>query len=117
VDINEILAGVIATLAPILVAALLAFINKRMKAEALGTSERELDLMRKLVFEAINVAAKKSDLKVKLGSPEDRLTSAAKLELATGLAKKMARKHGVSEGTLDLAEDLIESSLAQHPNI
>ena len=110
-----LLTAMLAASTPLLVGYFVKWLAKRLKREGLEATDRELELIRKLVTDAVAFAKKAADGKAKNGG--GKMASPEKKELAMAFICKFATKYGLEESAVEGVEDFIESVLGQEPEL
>jgi|GEM_PF-5325731 len=105
------LAAVIAAATPIVAAYVVKWFRKKMEREGIEISGQQAAQLQNFVLQGIQYAAQKAKVQAKNGTGE-KMPSSEKLQLAAGLARALAKSHGIPEERLVNVEDLIESALS-----
>jgi hypothetical protein len=115
---DELLKGVMGLLAmvvtaatPVLVGFAIQYLRQKLKQAGLEASDQELETLRKLALEGIAYAAQQAKVDAKLEKP--KMSSPEKKALAMSFARKLAEKHGVNGGSIDMLDGVIEAALAK----
>ena len=114
-ELIKVAIGALATMltaaTPILVGFLVQYLRKKLKQAGLEASDQELETIRKLALEGIAYAAQQAKVDAKLEKP--KMSSPEKKALALSFARKLAEKHGVNGGSVDMLDGVIEAALAK----
>lgn len=105
----SLLAVIVTAATPVLVGYLVQYLRRKMVSVGIEVTAKEMEVIRGLALEGVAFAAQKAKVGVKAGM---KIGSSDKKALALSLARKLAKKHGISADKANLLDDAIEAALA-----